>query len=76
MILWNCIEGSCGSYDFVIPAYEVMFCLFQVVGDADSSLPKLFDELGLYCNKVLFFIKLFYLYSTNGGQFFVCLSYY
>ena len=23
-------------------------CLFQVVGDADTSLPKLMDELGLY----------------------------
>lgn len=24
------------------------WCLFQVVGDADTSLPKLMDELGLY----------------------------
>ena len=28
---------------------KLFFChLFQVVGDADSSLPKLLDELGLY----------------------------
>lgn len=56
MILWNCIEESYGCYDFVFLAYEVIFDQFQVVGDADSSLPKLFDELGLYWNKVLFFI--------------------
>lgn len=33
-------------------------CLFQVVGDADTSLPKLMDELGLYLKRCCFWLPI------------------